>query len=70
MSLTPVITKKIAAGYMIMRGGPGQTGKKNAEWLSPEGIWEKCIFEGAAFKKRRDAEVVLEELKKGENHEC
>lgn len=63
-SRKPFVTKKIAAGHMIQRGGESN----DAEWLTPGGAWDRSIFEGAAFKKRRDAERVVTTLQKQEEH--
>ena len=58
MSREPFVTKKIAAGHMIQRS------RKHGYWLTPEGTWHPSIFEGAAFKKRQDAERVLTDMMK------
>lgn len=54
----PFITKKIADEYMIQRS------LEHGYWLTPEGTWNPSIFEGAGFKKRRDAQLVLDHIKK------
>lgn len=59
-SRTPFITEKVAAGYMIQRGG--QTYHKDAEWFSTDRTWVKSVFEAAAFPNRRDAETILNKL--------
>lgn len=48
--ITPFVTKKIAAGYMVQRGD---------EWLTPEQTWHKSIFEGAAFETKAIAQSAL-----------
>lgn len=60
--MKPFVTKRIAAGYMIQCGKNG-----NARWLTPEGTWDRSIFEGAAFPKREQAEKVLESIECYEN---
>jgi len=60
--MTPFVTKKIAAGFMIQRNPH----PNHAEWLSSLSPieWNPSIFEGLAFKKRRHAEQLLAHMTK------
>ncbi|MAF80426.1 hypothetical protein CL628_00245 [bacterium] len=46
----PIITGPIADSWMIQRGGPEQTGQKDAQWLTPDRRWSRNIFMGAGFE--------------------
>ena len=47
---------------MIQRGGPEQTGKKDAEWLTPKGTWSPNVFDAARFMNKANADWVLSDL--------
>jgi len=51
MRRKPFVTRKIAAGFMVEYEGA---------WLTPDGEWNGSVFEGAYFKKRKDACKALE----------
>ncbi len=61
---TAFVTKRVAGSFMIERNGPKITGKKDAQWLSSGGIWVNSAFDALGFKKRQDAERIIETLNK------
>ncbi len=59
----PEIQGPVAGSFVIQRGGPEQTGKKDAQWLTPETTWSRNIFMAARFElhERALAESCLAE---------
>jgi len=55
----PFVTKKVAGMYLIQKGGEDH----DAEWLTPEGTWDKSVFEAAGYKTRKAALEALKALK-------
>jgi len=58
----PFVTERVAGRYMIQRNGPEQTGKKDAEWLTPDYKWTANIFEASGFAYRHQAQRVVIEI--------
>lgn len=56
--ITPFVTEKIAAGYMVQRGN---------EWLTPERTWHRSIFEGAAFETKAIAQSALAWIRRSDD---
>ncbi|MDD5043458.1 MAG: hypothetical protein PHD51_02180 [Patescibacteria group bacterium] len=54
----PFVTDKIAAGYMIQRGGKNHDG----EWLTPEGEWSESVFDAATWPTKKAARKALKTL--------
>jgi hypothetical protein len=53
----PFVTKKVAAGYMIQRGGQNH----DAEWWTPDG-WNGSVFEAAFWRRRKQARKAYDVL--------
>ncbi len=47
--LRPFVTKKVIGGHMIQIGGPEQTGKNDAKFLTPDKQWTPYVLNAAVF---------------------